>query len=293
MAALRLLDEFDPQYGACVQVAPGVARVVAHNPSKFTAWGTGTYLLGERELMVVDPGPDDDAHVAAVLAAIDGRPVTHLLVTHTHADHSPASRALQQATGAPAVGIGPHPEGADDASEEHGDVDFEPDLVVVDGDELLADGVHVQVLHTPGHISNHACYAERHRRCLFPGDHVMGWSTTVISPPAGSITDYLVQLQRLLARDDAVYYPTHGPPISDPAPHVAALLEHRRERERQIVAQLAGGPRTIPQIVEVLYADVRPELHEPAGRSVHAHLLALIDQGRVVALDEGRFGLSA
>jgi glyoxylase-like metal-dependent hydrolase (beta-lactamase superfamily II) len=240
---------------------------------------------------IVDPGPDDPDHVAAVLAAVGDRTVTHLLITHTHADHSPAARAVQAATGAPTYGIGPHPPGADDESEEHGDVDFTPDVVVGDGDVLGGDGWEVEVLHTPGHISNHACYAERHRRALFPGDHVMGWSTTVISPPAGSIVDYLANLRRLLDRDDEVYHPTHGPPITDPQPYVRALIEHRMERERQIVAQLALGPRTIAQIVEVLYADVRPELHEPAGRSVHAHLIALQDDDRVLADDEGRYRL--
>jgi glyoxylase-like metal-dependent hydrolase (beta-lactamase superfamily II) len=293
MAALRFLSEFDPRYGQLVQVAPGVQRVVANNPSKFTAWGSGTHLLGEDRVMVVDPGPDDPDHVAAVLAAVGDRTVTHLLITHAHADHSPAARAIQAATGAPTYGIGPHPPGADDQSEEHGDVDFVPDVVVHDGDLLESDGLRVEVLHTPGHLSNHACYAELHRRCLFPGDHVMGWSTTVISPPAGNVADYVANLRRLLERDETVYFPTHGPPITDPQPYVRALIEHRLARERQILDQLSLGPRTIPQIVEVLYADVRPELHEPAGRSVHAHLLGLIDDGQVVADDDGRYRRSS
>ena len=154
-----------------------------------------------------------------------------------------------------------------------------------------ATGFEFECLHTPGHISNHVCYSERTRGCLFPGDHVMGWSTSVISPPAGSITDYLANLRRLLDRDESVYYPTHGPPIPEPRGYVRALIDHRLDRERQIVEQLAAGPRTIPEIVAVLYADVRPELHEPAGRSVHAHLIALGEAGRVDALDDDRYRL--
>ena len=291
MAAPAFLTEFDPAHGRCVRVAPGIRRVVANNPSKFTAWGTGTYLLGEGHVAIVDPGPADDAHVAALLAAVEGETVTHLLVTHTHADHSPAAAALAAATGAPTFGFGPHPAGADDHTEEHGDVDFVPDVAVRDGDVIAGGDFEVECLHTPGHISNHVCFADRTRRCLFSGDHVMGWSTSVISPPAGSITDYLTNLRRLVGRDDEEYYPTHGPPIPDPQAYVQSLIDHRLLRERQIVDQLAGGARTIPEIVAVLYADVRPELHEPAGRSVHAHLIALGEAGRVEALDGERYAL--
>jgi glyoxylase-like metal-dependent hydrolase (beta-lactamase superfamily II) len=285
------VTEFDPCHGRLVQVAPGIQRIVADNPSKYTAWGTGTYLVGDRDVAIIDPGPADDDHVAAVLAAVDGRRVTHLLITHTHADHSPAAAALADATGAPTFGFGAHPAGADEHAEEHGDLDFVPDVVVRDGDLLVGTGFEFECLHTPGHISNHVCYSERTRGCLFPGDHVMGWSTSVISPPAGSITDYLANLRRLLDRDESVFYPTHGPPIPEPRGYVQALIDHRLDRERQIVEQLAAGPRTIPEIVAVLYADVRPELHEPAGRSVHAHLIALADAGRVDALDDDQYRL--
>lgn len=290
MAPIPFLTDFDPRYGRCVEVAPGVRRVVADNPSKFTAWGTGTYIVGRGRVAVIDPGPALDAHVDAVLAAVAGETVTHLLVTHTHADHSPAAAALRERTGAPTYGFGPHPAGADAEAEEHGDLGFVPDVAVRDGDVITGAGFRFECLHTPGHISNHVCYAERSSGSLFPGDHVMGWSTTVISPPDGRISDYLASLRRLLARDECVYYPTHGPPIPDPVPYVSALIEHRLERERQILDQLSGGPRTIPEIVAVLYADVRPELHEPAGRSVHAHLLALTEAGLVQGPDrDGRY----
>lgn len=281
MAEVPFLTEFEPHYGDCVPVAPGIRRVVAENPSKYTAWGTGTYLVGEGSVAVIDPGPADDRHIEAVLAAVDGEQVTHILITHTHADHSPATLAIKERTGATTYGFGPHPKGADDGGEEHGDRSFVPDVAVRHGDIVRGDGFEFECLHTPGHISNHICYAERTRGALFSGDHVMGWSTSVISPPDGDMADYVANLRLLLDRPERVIYPTHGPPIEDPRPYLQALIEHRLDRERQIVAQLADGPRTIEELVAVLYADVSPELHQPAGRSVHAHLLALAATGRV------------
>lgn len=302
--APRFLTEFDPDYGQAVVVADGIERVVADNPNMFTAWGTGTYIVGDREVAVIDPGPDLGSHVDALLAALRGRRVTHVLVTHTHADHSPATAALVQATGARTYGFGPHPEGSTDAGagagggdstsvvaidpdllRETGDGDFVPDVVVADGDVVVGDGFRFECLHTPGHISNHVCYAERERDVLFPGDHVMGWSTTVVSPPDGDMADYVANLRRLLQRSsdgvDSTYLPTHGPPITDPGPYVAELLEHRLERDRQIMGLLDDGDRTVEELVEVMYADVPMELHLPAARSVLAHLIALQRAGRV------------
>ncbi|MEI2696840.1 MAG: MBL fold metallo-hydrolase [Microthrixaceae bacterium] len=294
MASPRFLSEFEPRYGECVQVARGIRRVVARNPSKFTAWGTGTYLVGDGELAVVDPGPDDAEHLAALLGAIGGRRVTHILVTHTHADHSPATAAIKEATGALTYGFGPHPLAADELTEEHGDLDFSPDVAVGDGEVLSGSGFTFECLHTPGHISNHVCFAETSRSCLFSGDHVMGWSTTVISPPGGDVTDYLSSLARLLLRDDEVYYPTHGPPIVDPRRYVAELIEHRLHREAQILEALQVEPATVEDLVAGIYAEVRVELHEPAARSVLAHLLALEGDGRVGRVgcdDDGRWEL--
>lgn len=289
--ALSFLTDFEPEYGRVVRVAPGIRRVVADNPSKYTAWGTGTYLVGEASVAIVDAGPALDGHVDALLAAVQGQTVTHLLVTHTHADHSPAVAAVQERTGAVTYGFGPHPSGADDESEEHGDLAFVPDVAVRHGDVIEGEGFRFECLHTPGHISNHVCYAERTRRALFPGDHVMGWSTTVVSPPDGRMGEYVDSLRMLLGRDDRVHYPTHGPPIDDPLPYVAALIEHRLDRERQIVDLLASGPATVEEIVAVLYADVRAELHEPAARSVRAHLIALSEAGRVIGPDIDRYAL--
>jgi len=289
--AVPFLTDFDPQTGRCVEVAPHLRRIVAPNPNMYTGWGTGTYLLGRGTVAVVDPGPDDVAHIGAILDAVRDERVSHVLVTHTHADHSPASRAVAAATGATVVGYGSHPTSAEDDSEEHGDVDFAPDLRVTDGDVVVVGDHEIECLHTPGHISNHLCYADRTTGALFPGDHVMGWSTTVVSPPDGDMAAYVANLRRLLDRDDSVYFPTHGPQIEDPRRYVASLVEHREERDRQILAQLAGAPRRIAELVEVLYADVRAELHVPAARSVEAHLVALRGSGMVTS-DGDRYRLA-
>ncbi len=327
MAGPAFIGEFEPRYGQCVDVAPGIRRVVADNPSKFTAWGTGTYIVGRGEVMIVDPGPARDEHIDAVLAAVSGETVTHLLVTHTHGDHSPATAAIQSVTGAATVGYGPHPRtetSADDEglyelvddsdevddsrdgeragsgaagtgdppTEEHADTAFAPDIVVGHGDVIEGTELWIECLYTPGHISNHICYAERSTGALFPGDHVMGWSTTIIPPPDGNLADYLASLRLLVGRDDDAYYPTHGSPIPDPQPFVGQLLEHRLGRERQVIEQLAEGPRTIGEIVAVLYTDVRRELHKPAARSVHAHLVALMASGQVERVEAARFALT-
>lgn len=317
--APTFLTEFDPRYGEPVAVSDGVVRVVAENPSKYTAWGTGTYVVGEAQVAVIDPGPDLTAHVDALLAALDGRAVSHILITHTHADHSPAAAALAAATGAPTYGFGPHPIDAgtgDDAADgpdaadrpdasdggeetESGDRDFVPDVVVRDGDVLVGDGFRFECLHTPGHISNHVCFAEVERNLLFPGDHVMGWSTTVVSPPDGDMDAYIANLRRLVDRHatgrDATYLPTHGPAIVDPGPYVESLIEHRLERDRQILDLLAAAPAgdgvSVEGLVAVMYADVRPELHRPAGRSVLAHLIGLSGRGSVERRPDGRWQL--
>lgn len=288
--APRFLTDFDPRYGELVDVAPGIRRIVARNPSKYTGWGTGTYVLGRGTVAVVDPGPDLPEHTDALLGALDGERVAHVLITHTHADHSPAARALVAHTGAITYGAGPHPRDADEEAEEHGDLDFRPDVVVAHGDVIEADDLRIECLATPGHISNHVCYADLDRSALFCGDHVMGWSTTVISPPDGDVAAYLDHLRLVASRSERTWYPTHGPPIADPRPYVTDLIEHRLERERQIVELLAAGPRTVAELVEVMYADVRTELHDAAARSVHAHLVKLVDEGRALVGSDGPTG---
>ena len=292
--AVPFVTDLDITYGAVDQVSPLIRRVVANNPSKFTFKGTGTYIVGRGEVAVIDPGPADEAHVEALLEALEGEQVTAILITHTHRDHSPAAAALKEATGAPTHGFGPHPEAADqsvaddmgdaadpEAEEKSGDTDFVPDVATGHGGRVGGPGWTFEALHTPGHISNHLCWALAEERAVFTGDHVMGWSTTIVPPPDGNMAEYLASLQLLLDRSgDEVYWPTHGPPITEPQPYTAALLAHRHERERQIVEQLALGPRTIAEMVAVLYADVREELHKPAARSMFAHLIQMTADGR-------------
>mgnify|MGYP001298715498 FL=1 len=307
--APQFRTEETPPYGEVEQLSPLVRRVVANNPSMFTYHGSGTFIVGPAaggDVAIIDPGPADDDHVAALLRAVEGQRVTHLLITHTHPDHSPASAAVKEATGAVTYGFGPHPaeairahdervrraieagdEPESDDGEGSGDRDFVPDVVTTDGDVITGTGFTFEALHTPGHISNHLCFALREEATLFTGDHVMGWSTSVVPAPDGDLNDYLANLERLLERPETTYRPTHGPAITDPIPYVTSLIEHRRMRESQIIDALAEGPRAITSIVEELYADIDPKLHKAAGASVYAHLLALSRSGRVDSLATG------
>lgn len=275
--------EFSFEYGRLERVAPGIRRIVARNPSPFTFRGTGTYVVGDGEVAVIDPGPDLDEHVAALLAGLSGERVTHILITHTHSDHSPAAAALKAATGAPTYGFGPHAGGkrGDPAVEEGGDWDFAPDVIVHDGDAIAGSGWRFEAVHTPGHTSNHLCFALADQGILFSGDHVMGWSTSVIAPPDGEMSAYMASLDKLLGRPDAVYWPTHGPAITEPQAHVRAFVAHRREREAGILECLAAGSARIDAIVDKLYVGLQPGLHRAAGRSVHAHLIDLAGRGIV------------
>lgn len=311
----------DPRYGEAVRLSPVVQRVVASNPSKFTYHGTGTYLVGgPTEVVVIDPGPKLDAHRDALLGAIAGRRVTAVLVTHCHSDHSPLARWLSAEMGAPTVGFGPHPRlvdpdaddpvsgeavtgerAADESSadesaviEESTDYDFDPDIRVIDG-EIAArgPGFTLTAVHTPGHTSNHLCFALAEERGLFTGDHIMGWSTTVIGPPDGDMRDYFASLHKVRGRDDRVLWPTHGAPVTEPGPFLDAFLAHRLDREAQVLAAVRSGQTSIASMVEVLYAAVHPGLHKPAGRSVLAHLVKLADDGAVVIADDAPATLRA
>jgi glyoxylase-like metal-dependent hydrolase (beta-lactamase superfamily II) len=282
---------FETQPGRVDMVSLHIRRIVAPNPGPFTFHGTGTYIVGYGRVAVIDAGPRDERHVDALLRALHGETVEAYLVTHTHGDHSPAT-ALLRAAGldAPVYGFGPHPltredeERIDEAEgqvEERADIEFEPDVRVTTGDVIRGWGWTFDVLHTPGHISNHLCFGFREERSLFTGDHVMGWATTIIPPPDGSVVDYLLSLELLLERDDLVYWPTHGPPVPRPAPYVRALHTHRLEREQQILDILAQGPARIPSMVRTIYRGYPKELRKPAGRSVLAHLVKLVADGRV------------
>ena len=283
--SIPFVRELEFEYGRCDVVSPLVRRVIAQNPSAFTFHGTGTYIIGHGEVAVVDPGPADPAHVEAILQAVAGETITHVLVTHTHSDHSPACRLLAAHTDAPTYGYGPHGAGKAEQGivvEEGGDMDFSPDVEVRDGDIIEGKGWSVECVHTPGHTSNHICFSLREEQTLFSGDHVMGWSTSIVSPPDGDMGDYLRSLSKLLAREEQYYWPTHGPRIDQPRRLVRAFVEHRRARDSQILACLADGVNDIREMVPLMYKDVDKRLYPAAARSVLAHLVEMVADGRVV-----------
>lgn len=272
--------------GAVEQVAPGVRRILCANPGPFTFRGTNTYVIGRGRVAVLDPGPADSAHLDAILRATEGERITRILVSHTHRDHSPGAAALTAATGAATFGFGPHvtpPE----AGGEGGDHDFRPDVALPDGTTLEDDDWRLTALHTPGHCANHLCFALEDAAgsgVLFSADHVMSWSTTVVSPPDGDMAAYMASLARLAARDDRLYLPGHGPPLPDPAPFVAALAAHRVEREAKVLDALRrAGRATAVQLVPAAYGpELDPKLVPAAARSLLAHLIKLAAEGAAV-----------
>ncbi|MEY3265677.1 MAG: hypothetical protein RJA15_123 [Actinomycetota bacterium] len=294
-------------YAQVVQVSPLVQRVIAQNPSKFSYHGTGTYLLGTDDVVVIDPGPQLDSHRLALTAALSGRNVVGIVVTHCHSDHSPLTQWLHEETGAPRFAIGPHrvfdgfveeddhdeseedpAEEKDDTERETIDLAFSPDIAVVDNERFFSTPeFSLTAVATPGHTSNHLAIAMDTERALFTGDHVMGWSTTIVSPPDGDMRQYFESMNKVIARDDQVLWPTHGGPVTEPHEFLVAYLEHRMERERQIVTQISSGNVTIPGIVKVLYAQVDKKLHRPARRSVWSHLRKLVDDGIIATVDGG------
>ncbi len=317
--------DFEPDYGQIIQLAPGIRRVVAKNPNPFTFMGTGVYIIGEGEVAVIDPGPSVDEHLDAVLAGLNpGETISHILVTHTHSDHTAGVAKLQDRTGAPTYGFGPHgpvpdkdpmeqisfdeyftaeekatiekewADIPDELKREGPDVDFVPDVAVAHGDTIRGSssssgggssggGWSVEVVHTPGHTSNHICFALADQKILFTGDHVMGWATSVIAVPDGNLFDYMSSLRLLLDRDDVRYWPTHGPAIDQPHEYVRSFIEHRTGRENQILAALQAGPITIKDVVPSMYVDTDKRLWRAAASSVFSHLHALHQEGRVTA----------
>ncbi len=272
----------DALYANVEILEPGVARVLARNPSAFTYTGTQTYLVGERELAVIDPGPDLPDHVDAIIAAINGRPVAAIMCTHTHRDHSPASRPLAAATGAPIIGCAPLAlESVGPRADAAFDFNYAPDRVLGDGEVFKFDGRRLVAVATPGHTSNHLCFADEQAGALFTGDHVMGWSTTVVVPPDGDMAAYMASLDKLRQRNDRIYYPAHGPAVTEPMQLVRGMAGHRRQRERQILQLVGEQPREIPDIVASAYPGLDPRLSEAAGASVLAHLLDLEARGLV------------
>jgi len=281
--SLKLEREIEFEYGVADRVSPLVRRLIAHNPSPFTYTGTGTYIIGRGEVAIIDPGPADEAHINALIAALSGESVTHVLVTHTHMDHSPGCRLLKAHCDAPTYGFGPHGGDIADPStvEEGADRDFVPDVRLRHGDVLEGEGWTLECVHTPGHTSNHMCFCLCEERALFTGDHVMGWSTSVISPPDGCMADYMQSLILLLERDDAIYYPTHGPPVKRPREHVEAFIEHRLARERQIRDCLLAGVTRIVDMVPVMYKGTSRALFPAAARSVLAAVKLMHERGEI------------
>jgi glyoxylase-like metal-dependent hydrolase (beta-lactamase superfamily II) len=277
--------EIQFEYGVCDQVSPLIRRVVARNPGPFTFMGTGTYIVGRGEVAVIDPGPDLPEHLEAILAALEpGERVTHILVTHHHSDHSPLARPLKARTGAAIYGcaVGAAAEESTIRTEAGADFDFAPDVSLCGGGQVLeGPGWTLEAVATPGHTSNHICFALKEENALFSGDHIMGWSTTVITPPDGDMTDYMESLERVKARDFDVLWPTHGPPIREVTPFIAAYAAHRRAREAQVLAAVGEGYERIVDMVPKLYADVDPRLHPAAARSVLGHMIDLVRRGKV------------
>ncbi|MBT2185525.1 MBL fold metallo-hydrolase [Sphingobium nicotianae] len=281
--------------GVAMRLSPLVRRVLAPNPSPFTFHGTQSYVVGEADVAVIDPGPADDDHLAALMAAIGDRSVAAILCTHTHRDHSPGARPLSLKTGARVIGCAPLTLDDDGPRADAAfDPDYMPDRVLTDGEQIAGQGWTLTALATPGHTSNHLCFALEEEGALFTGDHVMGWSTSVVSPPDGDMTDYLASLERLVRRDDRIYYPAHGDPIPDPQRFARHMLGHRRMREGQIRRFLdRQGSSTIPEMVATMYVGLDPKLLGAAGRSVLAHLIDLDGRGLVEQATPGHWVLAS
>jgi glyoxylase-like metal-dependent hydrolase (beta-lactamase superfamily II) len=294
---LPFVRDLSIEYGVADTVSPLIRRVVAKNPSAFTFKGTGTYIVGRGTVAVIDPGPLLVEHVGALTAALAGETVSHILITHTHADHSPAAAPLKEATGAQTFGFGPHGSGRTRGLdhdpglgrgpfEEGGDRAFVPDVIMREGDVANGPGWNLTALETPGHTSNHLCFRLAEEDAVFTGDHIMGWSTTAIGPPDGDMAAYRRSLARFLSQGDAnasQFWPTHGPPVRDTAGLVEAYIAHRHEREELILRAMDRGATTIPDIVARVYLGLDPRLVAAAGRSTLAHLIELIDRGVAVA----------
>lgn len=286
--ALVFDSSFAPAYGTPVTLCEGVARLTVNNPSAFTFHGTNSYIVGRDTLAVIDPGPEDEAHYRALVAAIAGRPVSHVFVSHTHRDHSPLARRLKQEFGALTVAEGPHRParpyhaGEVNALEASADTDFVPDVTLADGATVEGDGWVLEGIHTPGHAANHMAFALKNTGILFSADHVMAWATSIVAPPDGAMSDYMTSLEKLLARDDAVYLPGHGGAVTKPAAFVRGLRTHRRMRERAIFERVQQGDRSIADMVKAIYRDTDPRLHGAAGLSVLAHLEDLVGRGEIV-----------
>ena len=278
---------FDLAPGRAEEVMPGVRRVLADNGGPFTFKGTLTYIVGKGKVAIVDPGPDDENHIKAVLDAVRGETVTHIFVTHTHRDHSPATPAIKAATGATVYAEGPHrasrPLNTGEAPrmEASNDTEFRPDHALADRDVVSGDGWSLEAVTTPGHTANHMAFALKDSDLMFSGDHVMGWSTSIVAPPDGAMSDYMISLHKLTVRTEEIYFPGHGNPIQDAPRFVRSYIRHREGREESILHRLAKGEADIPTLVRAIYIGIDPRLTGAAGLSVLAHLEDLVARGIV------------
>lgn len=277
--------KFDLAAGVVDEVLPGIRRIVAPNPGPFTFTGTVTYILGHGSVAIIDPGPDNPGHVAAVLKAIEGEKLTHVLITHTHRDHSPGLRYVKAAHDVPAYGEGPHRAsrplniGEADRLDAGGDQDFRPDVTIKDGDVIKGDGWALEAVTTPGHTANHTAFALAGTDILFSGDHVMGWSTSIVAPPDGSMQDYMASLAKLRERSEDFYLPGHGGEVRDARRYVKHFIGHRKAREAAILRNLSPEPIDIPSLVQKIYVGLDPRLRGAAGLSVLAHLEDIVARG--------------
>jgi glyoxylase-like metal-dependent hydrolase (beta-lactamase superfamily II) len=275
--------EFDPNYGKITQISPLIRRIVAENPSMFTFKGTGTYIVGKKggPTAIIDPGPDLDSHIKDLKFHLRGEKISHILITHNHIDHSPAARAIKEHFGADIYGFDPASVFKNAKDDDYGiDRRFKADHYLKDGDFIRTEDWTLEIIHTAGHISNHICFALAQEKALFCGDHVMGWSSSVVIPPDGDMEDYMQSLEKLLTRDEVIYYPTHGAPIEQPKEFTHQLLMHRKDRENEIIDILQENPLCLMQIVRCIYKDIPEHLHPVAAKSILAHLILLERQGR-------------
>lgn len=279
--------KFAPHYGEAVDVAPQIQRITVNNPSPFTFYGTNSYLIGKDALALIDPGPLDDAHKATLLRAIAGRPVSHIFVSHTHRDHSPLASVLKDELGAVLVAAGPHRAarplhiGEVNLLDASADTEFVPDIIAANDTVINGDGWALRTIHTPGHTANHAVFALEDTGILFSADHIMAWSTSIVAPPDGSMSDYMASLDVMLELDSRVYLPGHGGAVTKPKAFVRGLRGHRKMRERAILERVRAGDRTIAAMVKAIYRDTDPRLHGAAALSVLAHLEDMVTRGLV------------
>ncbi|MEP3280205.1 MAG: MBL fold metallo-hydrolase [Stappiaceae bacterium] len=296
MSALVFDKEFDAAHGHCVRISNMVRRITAENSGPFTFKGTNTYLVGHQSVAIIDPGPEDSDHISHIISAVGDGAISHIVVTHTHMDHSPGARLLQERTGAPIIGADVHrparplqpnevnPLDASSDSRHH------PDSVLSDGEIVFGDDWTLETVSTPGHTANHLAFALKEESTLFSGDHVMGWSTSIVAPPDGSMTEYMASLEKLRSRAERRYLPGHGGVLDTPKPYLEGLIAHRRDRERSILEQLTAGVNEISAIVRILYRDTPEHLHAAAALSVLAHMEDLVNRGLVQTPDKVELG---